>query len=57
MQLASAPLLGLAVEEHDLLGKQRLDVPAAVGDAGQLHELAEPDRVAADRELAHHARA
>jgi len=53
-QLASAAGLRLAVDERGFVGEQRLDLAAAVNDAGELEQLPEPDRVAVDRDLARH---
>src|SRR3954470_7912008 len=48
VQLASAPLLGLAVHEHRFRGQQVLRLAATADQAGELEQLAEPDCVASD---------
>jgi len=51
VKLAATPVLGLAVDER---GRRRQQLPrlaAAVDDAGQLQQLPEPDRLAADLDL------
>jgi hypothetical protein len=54
VQLAPTAGLALAVDERGRVREQRLDLAAAVDDAGELEQLPEPDRVAADGYLASH---
>jgi hypothetical protein len=51
-QLAAPPDLRLVVDECRLGAQQRLDLAAAVDDAGQLEQLTQPDRLAVDWNLA-----
>src|SRR3954454_9981640 len=55
VELAAAALLVLAVHRHAALGEQRLRLGPGVREAGELEQLAEPDHVAADLDLAHRA--
>lgn len=54
VQLAPAPLLGLAVDEHLSVGQEGPGLAAVVDEPGQLQELAQPDGVAADRHVGGH---
>ena len=54
MQLAPTPMLGLAVDEHPLVGQEGSGLAAVVDEPGQLEELAEPDGVPADRHVDGH---
>ena len=53
MQLATTTILRLVVYVHALRSvlQQRLDLAAAVDHAGELQQLAEPDRLALDQDL------
>src|SRR4051794_12339425 len=55
-QLAAAALLALAVDEHGVGGEEGGGLAARVDQAGQLEQLAEPDHLAADLDLALHVR-
>jgi len=54
VQLPAPAGLGLVVDQHPLGGKERFDLAAAVNDPGELQQLAEPDHLAPDRNLAGH---
>jgi predicted enzyme related to lactoylglutathione lyase len=54
MQLAPAAVLGRVVYEHRLGRQQRPGFAAAADDAGQLQQLPEADRLAADCDLLAH---
>ena len=55
MQLAAPAGLGLTVDLDDPLGEQALGLRAAADQSGQLEELAQADRLAANRQVAHGA--
>jgi hypothetical protein len=54
VQLAPAPLLALAVDEHLPVGQEGPGLTAMVHEPNQLEELAQPDGVAADRHVGGH---
>jgi len=57
VELTPAPRLHLAVHPDDAALDERPRLAARVGDARELEELAEADRVAADLDLTGHGRA
>jgi CrcB protein len=51
VQLPAPATLRLVIDQHPLGDEERLDPAATVDDAGELQQLAEPDRLASDRDL------
>ncbi len=51
MELPSAADLDLAVDRHELGSEQALDIAALVDGIGKLEKLAEPNGLAADRDV------
>ncbi len=50
-QLPAAPHFRVAVYRHSALGEERLHIAAGIDQAGELEELPEPDRPAADGDV------
>jgi hypothetical protein len=57
VQLAAAPLLALTVHEHLSVGQEGPNLAPVVDEPGQLQKLAQPDGVAADRNVGGHGAA
>jgi hypothetical protein len=53
VELAAAAALRLTVDQHRLLGQERLCLAARVDQPGELEQLAEPDHAGRDLHLAH----
>ena len=53
-ELATAPLLRLAVDEHGILGEERSRLAAGVDHTGDLEQRAEADHAAPDLDLTGH---
>jgi hypothetical protein len=54
VQLTTTAGLGLVVDQNRLGGEKPLDFAAAVDDPGELQQLAEPDHLSTNRDLAGH---
>lgn len=52
-QLASSPVLGLAVDQHAALTEQQLDVRAHLDRVGELEKLTQPDDSLSSAHFAH----
>jgi hypothetical protein len=56
VKLTPPARLDLSVHAHRAALDERARLAARVGESGELEELTEPDRVAADRDVAGHRR-